>query len=119
LFLDEVGEMSLGVQAKFLRVLEGHSFERVGGSVSINVDVRVVAATNRDMEKAVAKGIFRQDLYFRLHVVEVSVDPLRVRADDILLLADYFLNRFVVKTGRPIRGFTEEAKELLEAYHWP
>ena len=118
LFLDEVGEMSLGVQAKFLRVLEGHSFERVGGSVSINVDVRVVAATNRDMEKAVAKGIFRQDLYFRLHVVEVSVDPLRVRADDILLLADYFLNRFVVKTGRPIRGFTEEAKELLEAYHW-
>ncbi|HAH49136.1 MAG TPA: sigma-54-dependent Fis family transcriptional regulator, partial [Planctomycetaceae bacterium] len=119
LFLDEVGEMSLAVQAKFLRVLEGHAFERVGGSVSINVDVRVVAATNRDMEKAVAKGIFRQDLYFRLHVVEVSVDPLRVRTDDILLLADYFLNRFVVKTGRPIRGFTEEARELLEAYHWP
>ena len=119
LFLDEVGEMSLGVQAKFLRVLEGHSFERVGGSVSIDVDVRVVAATNRDMEKAVAKGTFRQDLYFRLHVVEVSVDPLRVRADDILLLANYFLNRFVVKTGRPIRGFTQEAQDLLESYHWP
>ncbi|MCA9015389.1 MAG: sigma 54-interacting transcriptional regulator [Planctomycetaceae bacterium] len=119
LFLDEVGEMSLGVQAKFLRVLEGHSFERVGGSVSIDVDVRVVAATNRDMEKAVAKGTFRQDLYFRLHVVEISVDPLRVRADDILLLANYFLNRFVTKTGRPIRGFTQEAKDLLESYHWP
>ena len=119
LFLDEVGEMSLAVQAKFLRVLEGHSFERVGGSASIDVDVRVVAATNRDMEKAVAKGTFRQDLYFRLHVVEVSVDPLRVRADDILLLANYFLNRFVTKTGRPIRGFTDEAKDLLESYHWP
>lgn len=119
LFLDEVGEMSLGIQAKFLRVLEGHSFERVGGSVSIDVDVRVVAATNRDMEKAVAKGTFRQDLYFRLHVVEISVDPLRVRTNDILLLANYFLNRFVIKTGRPIRGFTQEAKDLLEAYHWP
>jgi len=119
LFLDEVGEMSLGIQAKFLRVLEGHAFERVGGSASIDVDVRVVAATNRDMEKAVAKGIFRQDLYFRLHVVEVSVDPLRVRSDDILLLANYFLNRFVIKTGRPIRGFTQEAKDLLETYHWP
>lgn len=119
LFLDEVGEMSLSVQAKFLRVLEGHSFERVGGSTSIDVDVRVVAATNRDMEKAVAKGTFRQDLYFRLHVVEISVDPLRVRADDILLLANYFLNRFVTKTGRPIRGFTQEASDLLESYHWP
>jgi Nif-specific regulatory protein len=119
LFLDEVGEMSLAVQAKFLRVLEGHSFERVGGSASIDVDVRVVAATNRDMEKAVAKGIFRQDLYFRLHVVEVSVDPLRVRSDDILLLANYFLNRFITKTGRPIRGFTDQAKDLLESYHWP
>ncbi|QDT98944.1 sigma 54-interacting transcriptional regulator [Gimesia aquarii] len=119
LFLDEVGEMSLGIQAKFLRVLEGHAFERVGGSASIDVDVRVVAATNRDMEKAVAKGTFRQDLYFRLHVVEISVDPLRVRSSDILLLADYFLNRFVVKTGRPIRGFTQEAKDLLESYHWP
>lgn len=119
LFLDEVGEMSLGIQAKFLRVLEGHAFERVGGSVSIDVDVRVVAATNRDMEKAVAKGTFRQDLYFRLHVVEVSVDPLRVRVNDILLLANYFLNRFVIKTGRPIQGFTQEARDLLEAYHWP
>tara|TARA_R110002095_G_scaffold212737_1_gene202450 strand:- start:2767 stop:4803 length:2037 start_codon:yes stop_codon:yes gene_type:complete len=119
LFLDEVGEMSLGVQAKFLRVLEGHAFERVGGSSTINVDVRVVAATNRDMEKAVAKGNFRQDLYFRLHVVEVSVDPLRVRSDDILLLANYFLNRFITKTGRPIRGLTQEAKDLLETYHWP
>ncbi|MFH1302175.1 MAG: sigma-54 dependent transcriptional regulator, partial [Planctomycetota bacterium] len=119
LFLDEVGEMSLGIQAKFLRVLEGHAFERVGGSATIKVDVRVVAATNRDMEKAVAKGNFRQDLYFRLHVVEVSVDPLRVRSDDILLLANYFLNRFITKTGRPIRGFTQEAKDLLETYHWP
>jgi len=119
LFLDEVGEMSLGIQAKFLRVLEGHAFERVGGSRSINVDVRVVAATNRDMEKAVSQGVFRQDLYFRLHVVEISVDPLRVRSDDILVLADYFLNRFVIKTGRPIRSFTDEAKTLLESYHWP
>ncbi len=119
LFLDEVGEMSLAIQAKFLRVLEGHAFERVGGSRSIDVDVRVVAATNRDMEKAVSEGIFRQDLYFRLHVVEISVDPLRVRSDDILVLANYFLNRFVTKTGRLIKGFTDEAKELLESYHWP
>ncbi|MFK7777243.1 MAG: sigma 54-interacting transcriptional regulator [Gimesia sp.] len=119
LFLDEVGEMSLGIQAKFLRVLEGHSFERVGGTTSIKVDVRVVAATNRDMEKAVSQGVFRQDLYFRLHVVEISVDPLRVRSDDILVLANFFLNRFIVKTGRPLRGFTDAAKELLETYHWP
>ncbi|MGA2259710.1 MAG: sigma 54-interacting transcriptional regulator, partial [Thermoguttaceae bacterium] len=91
IMLDEIGEMSPGLQAKFLRVLEGHPFERVGGSKPISVDVRVIAATNRDLEKAVVEGIFRRDLYFRLRVLEVTVPALRKRPEDIPLLADYFL----------------------------
>ena len=119
LFLDEVGEMSLSIQAKFLRVLEGHPFERVGGSTPITVDVRVVAATNRDLENAIEEKIFRKDLYFRLFVVELTVPPLREHPTDIPLLAHYFLERFAKKTGRPVRGFAEEAMELLQNYNWP
>ncbi|MGD9856210.1 MAG: sigma 54-interacting transcriptional regulator [Planctomycetaceae bacterium] len=119
LFLDEVGEMSLAIQAKFLRVLEGHPFERVGGSRPIQVDVRVVAATNRNLEEAVKAGKFRQDLYFRLHVVQVGIDPLRERRDDIPVLAEHFLKRFSHSTSRSIRGLTTAASELLAAYHWP
>jgi len=119
LMLDEIGEMSPSIQAKFLRVLEGHSFERVGGHQPIKVDVRVIAATNRDLEKAVAENAFRRDLYFRLRVVEVFVPPLRKRPEDIVELANYFLDRFNVETGRKIRGFTPEALHLMQQYRWP
>ncbi len=119
LFLDEVGEMDLGIQAKFLRVLEGHTFERIGGRTPITVDVRVVAATNRDLQKAVEEGIFRSDLYFRLFVVDVPVTPLRQRRSDIPILAKYFLDRFAEKTGRRVGRFSDAAMKKLEAYDWP
>jgi Nif-specific regulatory protein len=119
LVLDEIGEMSPAIQAKFLRVLEGHPFERVGGSSRVQVDVRVVAATNRDLEAAVTAGIFRRDLYFRLKVVEILVPPLRRRPEDIAVLATHFLERFAAETGRRLRGFTPAATEALEGYRWP
>ena len=119
IMLDEIGEMSPGLQAKFLRVLEGHAFERVGGSKPISVDARVIAATNRDLEKAVVDGSFRRDLYFRLRVLEIVVPALRKRPEDIPLLADFFLRKFNAETGRKIIGFTEQAKEKLVTYLWP
>ncbi|HQZ66594.1 MAG TPA: sigma 54-interacting transcriptional regulator [Planctomycetaceae bacterium] len=119
LFLDEVGEMSPSIQAKFLRVLEGHVFERIGGRKPIQVDVRIVAATNRDLEEAVEDGDFRKDLYFRLQVAEITASPLRERKDDIELLANAFLRKFVQKTGRVIKGFTDDAMQLLRDYNWP
>ena len=119
LFLDEVGEMSGAIQAKFLRVLEGHPFERVGGASPVQVDVRVVAATNRDLEQAVDSGQFRKDLYFRLQVVELHVEPLRDHPADIPLLAEHFLQRFARKSGRSIRGFTPAALAKLTGYDWP
>ena len=117
--LDEIGEMSPGIQAKFLRVLEGHPFERVGGSKPIKVDVRVIAATNRDLERDVTDGRFRRDLFFRLRVLEIIVPALRKRQEDIPLLADFFLEKFNAETGRKIRGFTPAAKEQLLNYLWP
>jgi Nif-specific regulatory protein len=119
LFLDEIGEMSQTIQAKFLRVLEGHSFERVGGSQRVQVDVRVVAATNRNLEEAVAANEFRRDLYFRLKVVEIVVPPLRRRREDIEPLARHFLARFAAETGRGVHDFTPAALESLLAYQWP
>jgi Nif-specific regulatory protein len=119
LMLDEIGEMSPSIQAKFLRVLEGHPFERVGGNQAIKVDVRAIAATNRDLEKDVADGRFRRDLYFRLHVVEILVPPLRKRVEDLVELAAYFLDRFNQETGKKIRGFTPPAIESLQRYRWP
>ncbi len=119
IFLDEIGEMNVGTQAKLLRILEGHPFERVGGSVPIRVDVRVVAATNQPLEKAVREGNFRKDLFFRLQVVEIRVPPLRERRSDVPVLAEHFLRRFVNETGRKIRGFTPAALRKLEEYHWP
>jgi Nif-specific regulatory protein len=119
IFLDEIGEMALSTQAKFLRVLEGHPFERVGGNTAIKVDVRVVAATNRPLEEAVREGTFRRDLFFRLQVVQLDVPPLRDRLADIPVLADYFLKRFVKETGRKIRDFSPEALEKLKTYRWP
>ncbi len=119
LMLDEIGEMSPGLQAKFLRVLEGHPFERVGGSKPVKVDVRVIAATNRDLERDVAAGRFRRDLYFRLRVLEIVVPALRKRQEDIPLMSDYFLQKFNAETGRKIKGFTPAAKEQLLKYLWP
>ncbi|HND55552.1 MAG TPA: sigma-54-dependent Fis family transcriptional regulator, partial [Pirellulaceae bacterium] len=119
LMLDEIGEMSPSIQAKFLRVLEGHPFERVGGNQPIKVDVRVIAATNRDLEKAVAEGQFRRDLFFRLRVVEVRVPALRKRGEDVVELARHFLAKFAQETGRKLRGFTPDAVQLLRDYRWP
>jgi transcriptional regulator with GAF, ATPase, and Fis domain/pSer/pThr/pTyr-binding forkhead associated (FHA) protein len=119
LMLDEIGEMSPAIQAKFLRVLEGHPFERVGGTETVKVDVRVIAATNRDLERDVAEGRFRRDLYFRLRVLEILVPPLRKRIDDIPELAHYFLQRFNAETGRKLRGFTPQAMERMRKYRWP
>ena len=119
LFLDEVGEMPPAIQAKFLRALEGHPFERVGGRTAVDADVRVVAATNRDLEEAVAEGTFRKDLYYRLFVVEIQVAPLRDHAEDIVQLAHFFCDQFVKKSGREISGFTPGALAALKAYDWP
>ncbi len=119
LMLDEIGEMSLGIQAKFLRVIEGHTFERVGGNKPIKVDVRVIAATNRDLEQDVADGLFRRDLFFRLRVLEIVVPGLRKRLEDIPELAQYFLEKFVSETGRKIEGFTDNAMSQLLNYRWP
>jgi Nif-specific regulatory protein len=126
IFLDEIGEMHVGTQAKFLRILEGHPFERVGGSVPIRADVRVVSATNQELEQAIHAGSFRRDLFFRLQVVEIRVPPLRERKgeggerkSDIVLLAEHFLARFIRETGRKIRGFTPAALRKMEDYSWP
>lgn len=119
IMLDEIGEMSPNIQAKFLRVLEGHPYERVGGSEAIKVDVRVIAATNRDLEKDVSVGNFRRDLYFRLHVLEIRVPSLRKRTSDVIELANHFLRRFNIETGRRIHGFTPEALDRLQRYRWP
>lgn len=119
IFLDEIGEMNFPTQAKLLRVLEGHPFERVGGNTAIKVDVRVVAATNQPLEAFLKEGKFRRDLYYRLQVVELRVAPLRERKSDVQLLADHFLRRFTRDTGRKIRGFTPMAMKKMEEHSWP
>jgi nitrogen regulation protein NR(I) len=118
-FLDEIGDIPLGIQAKILRVLQERSFERVGSNKTIRVDVRVLAATNRDLEKAIAQGSFREDLYHRLDVVTVDIPPLRERPDDIPELVEYFLARFAreLRVDRP--PLAKEARELLQSYAWP
>ncbi|HEX5058482.1 MAG TPA: sigma 54-interacting transcriptional regulator [Kofleriaceae bacterium] len=119
LFLDEVGELPLGLQTKFLRVLEERRFERVGGQKAIEVDVRVVAATNRDLAEMVKRGTFREDLYYRLSVIHIEVPPLRDRLDDVPLLADHFLTRFRHQAARRITGFAPDAIAAMTRYHWP
>ncbi|MBX7183764.1 MAG: sigma 54-interacting transcriptional regulator, partial [Vicinamibacteria bacterium] len=119
LFLDEVGEMSPLVQAKFLRVLQEREFQRVGGSRILKADVRVVAATNRDPRRAIEAGLFREDLYYRLSVFEIHLPPLRERPDDILVLAQAFLEELAESVGRPAAGISEDAQELLLAHTWP
>lgn len=119
LFLDEVGEMSQSVQVKLLRVLQEGEFERVGGTRTLKLDVRIVAATNRDLERAVAQRSFREDLYYRLNVIPLKLPPLRERRDDIPLLAAHFVSRYSTRNGKPIKGITDEALQALAAYRWP
>jgi DNA-binding NtrC family response regulator len=119
LLLDEIGEMAPQLQAKLLRVLETRTFRRVGGHADITVDVRVVAATHRDLPKMVAEGRFREDLYFRLNVVPVEVPALRERVEDVAELAEHFLQRFCRELGRPVVRVHPTALALLKAYAWP
>jgi two-component system nitrogen regulation response regulator NtrX len=119
LFLDEVGDMSLRTQAKVLRALEEQRFEPVGASRFVQVDVRVVAATNKHLEDEIARGDFREDLFYRLNVIPFAVPPLRDRVEDIPLLADHFLREFTTAYGRKPKELTAEAYAVLAAYHWP
>ena len=119
IFLDEIGEMTSGMQLRLLRVLETMEFERVGDSTPVKVDVRVIAATNRDLQDKVKNGDFREDLYFRLKVVEIRLPPLRERREDIPLLVQHFVDRFNTKLSRQINGVSESVMELFTKYHWP
>lgn len=119
LFLDEVGEMPQLLQAKLLRVLQEREFERVGGTRTLKVDIRLVAATNKDLEEAIRQGTFRQDLYYRLNVVALSMPPLRERREDITLLASYFVQKYADKCNRKVRGISNEARSRLTSYDWP
>jgi two-component system nitrogen regulation response regulator NtrX len=119
LFLDEVGDMSLKTQAKVLRALEEQRFEPVGAAAFVQVDVRVIAATNKNLDEEIERGNFREDLFYRLNVVPFYVPPLRERLEDVPLLADYFLEEFTTAYGRKRKELTPEAYELLKSYHWP
>ncbi|MDR1870390.1 MAG: sigma 54-interacting transcriptional regulator [Deltaproteobacteria bacterium] len=119
IFLDEIGELPLGAQAKLLRVLQERAFERVGGGSPIHVDIRVIAATNRDLHEMVKEGLFREDLYYRLNVFPIMIPPLREREDDIILLARHFLDHYNEETGKAITGFAPSTLRLLKAYPFP
>ena len=119
IFLDEIGEVNASVQVKLLRVLQDHKIIRVGGEKTIDIDVRVIAATNRDMEKEVKEGRFREDLYYRLNVVHIAVPPLRERRDDIPLLLNAFLKEYAKENGKNITGIDNRARALLYKYDWP
>ncbi len=119
LFLDEIGDMSLKAQSKTLRILQEQKFERVGGSRTIHVDVRVIAATNKDLEAEIEKGTFRDDLYFRLNVVPIIVPPLRDRADDIPRLAETFIRDISLNANLDSKEFSDDAMDILMRYHWP
>ncbi len=119
LFLDEIGSISLDVQANLLRVLQEKEFERVGGHKTIKTDVRIVAATNKNLEDAVEEGTFRGDLYYRLNVFPIYLPPLRERKTDVLLLADHFLEKYAKENNKEIKRFSTPAIDMLLAYHWP
>jgi len=119
LFLDEIGDMSLKTQAKVLRILQERKFERVGGQETIEVDVRVIAATNKDLQEEIDKGNFREDLYYRLNVLPFHVSPLRERLEDIPLLANHFLDFFCRKESRDVKSLTPKAQDVLKNYNWP
>src|SRR5215470_13654500 len=119
LFLDEVGELPAETQIALLRVLQEHEFERVGGTHPIRADVRVIAATNRDLQAAISAGSFRSDLFYRLHVFPIEIPPLRERKEDILLLVEYFIDRYARKGGKNIASIDKKTLRLLESYPWP
>ncbi len=119
LFLDEVGELPAETQIALLRVLQEHEFERVGGTRPIRADVRVIAATNRDLQAAISAGSFRNDLFYRLHVFPIGIPPLRERKEDIRLLVEYFIDRYARKGGKKITTVDKKTLRLLESYHWP
>ncbi len=119
LFLDEIGELPLGLQVKLLRFLQEQTIERVGGRVQIAINARVLAATNQDLQKAVAEGRYREDLYFRLGVITIALPPLREREGDLILLANAFLHRYVQETRKKINGFTQQAVRAMSQYAWP
>ncbi len=119
IFLDEVGDMAMGLQAKLLRFLEDRTFRRVGGTTEISVDVRVIAASNRDIEKAIEEGSFRNDLMFRLNVIPIDLPPLRERGDDVKLLAQHYVTRFAHEFRKPITQVDERVYGMLAGYHWP
>lgn len=119
LFLDEIGELTPELQVKLLRVLQERKFERVGGSQEIEVDIRIVAATNVDLAKAVQEGNFREDLFYRLNVVQVQMPPLRERREDIPLLAAHFLDKYSTENEKDISGFSSEALNYISGYDWP
>jgi DNA-binding NtrC family response regulator len=119
LFLDEIGDMSPSTQAKILRVLQEHEFERLGGTRTLRVDVRLIAATNRDLPAMVQQGLFREDLYYRLNVVSIEMPPLRERKDDIVPLANSFIRRFAAELKKKIEGLETDAQKLLMRYNWP
>jgi transcriptional regulator with GAF, ATPase, and Fis domain len=119
IFLDEVGDLPPDTQVALLRILQEREFERVGGTQSIKVNVRVIAATNRDLKLAVANGSFRQDLFYRFNVFPIEVPPLRERKDDILVLVEYFVQRYANGAGKKIRSINKKTLDLLEAYDWP
>ncbi len=119
LFLDEVGELPLALQVKLLRAIQERTIRKVGGTDDVKVDVRIIAATNRDLEAAVRQGSFREDLYYRLNVIQLKTPPLREREGDVRLLADHFLKRFSERSGRKVEGFTDEAWAALDAHSWP
>ena len=118
-FLDEIGELTPPLQVKLLRVLQEREFERVGGTVTINVDLRLIAATNKNLEEAIEMGQFREDLYYRLNVVSLEMPGLRERREDVMLLANYFADKFGGRSNRKLKGFTEEARARLTSHDWP
>src|SRR6202007_649294 len=119
IFLDEIGELPAETQIALLRVLQEHEFERVGGTVSIQTNVRVIAATNRDLQAAIAAGVFRSDLFYRLNVFPIEVPPLRERKDDITMLVEDFIHRYARQAGKKIKSIDKKTLELVQAYPWP
>ncbi|HZB44695.1 MAG TPA: sigma 54-interacting transcriptional regulator, partial [Pyrinomonadaceae bacterium] len=119
LFLDEIGELNLSTQIKLLRALQQREFERLGGTETIKVNVRLIAATNKDLEQAIAAGQFREDLYYRLNVFSIFMPALRERKSDVLLLADHFLEKYAREHGKSIKRISTPAIDMLTSYHWP
>ncbi|MBN1559095.1 sigma 54-interacting transcriptional regulator, partial [candidate division KSB1 bacterium] len=119
LFLDEIGDLPIELQSKLLRVLQEGEFERVGGAETLKVDVRIIAATNRDLIKEIEKGQFREDLFFRLNVFPIHIPPLRERKEDIPLLVNYFIKKYSARTGKTFDSVPQHVMDRLEEYHWP